>query len=106
MLTVSKPMSTRSPPPCCQWEKTWKQMLCPNGAGPISAIARHLGRDRKTVRSYLSGRGYPGVRRPARPDRPGRLPRLCQSPGSPTTRTCGPRRCSTRSSGSATPART
>lgn len=28
----------------------------------ISAIARHLGRDRKTVRAYLEGRRVPGVR--------------------------------------------
>jgi transposase len=34
----------------------------------VSAIARHLERDRKTVRSYLSGERTPGVRRPARPD--------------------------------------
>jgi transposase len=34
----------------------------------VSAIARHLGRDRKTVRSYLSGERVPGVRRPGRPD--------------------------------------
>ena len=34
----------------------------------VSAIARHLGRDRKTVRSYLSGERTPGVRRPANPD--------------------------------------
>jgi hypothetical protein len=34
----------------------------------ISAIARHLGRDRKTVRSYLSGQAVPGIRRAARPD--------------------------------------
>lgn len=34
----------------------------------ISAIARHLERDRKTVRSYLSGERTPGVRRPAQPD--------------------------------------
>ncbi len=34
----------------------------------ISAIARHLGRDRKTIRAYLNGR-EPGVRkRPAGPD--------------------------------------
>lgn len=33
-----------------------------------SAIARHLERDRKTVRSYLSGDRAPGVRRPAKPD--------------------------------------
>jgi len=35
---------------------------------PISAIARHLDRDRKTVRSYLAGEREPGVRRPAGPD--------------------------------------
>lgn len=29
----------------------------------ISAIARHLGRDRKTVRAYLNGERQPGVRR-------------------------------------------
>ncbi len=34
----------------------------------VSAIARHLGRDRKTVRSYLAGERVPGVRRPAGPD--------------------------------------
>ena len=34
----------------------------------ISAIARHLGRDRKTVRSYLNGERVAGVR--ARPDVP------------------------------------
>jgi transposase len=34
----------------------------------ISAIARHLGRDRKTVRAYLSGQRAPGVRQPANPD--------------------------------------
>src|SRR5271155_2801134 len=35
----------------------------------ISAIARHLDRDRKTVRSYLNGEREPGVRsRPETPD--------------------------------------
>ena len=34
----------------------------------VSAIARHLERDRKTVRAYLSGERTPGVRRPACPD--------------------------------------
>jgi transposase len=34
----------------------------------ISAIARHLGRDRKTVRAYLAGERQPGARRPAAPD--------------------------------------
>jgi transposase len=35
----------------------------------VSAIARHLGRDRKTVRAYLNGRREPGKRKPAGPDR-------------------------------------
>jgi transposase len=34
----------------------------------ISAIARHVGRDRKTVRRYLSSEAVPGQRRPAGPD--------------------------------------
>ena len=34
----------------------------------ISAIARHLGRDRKTIRDYLTGKREPGVRRRAEPD--------------------------------------
>lgn len=34
----------------------------------ISAIARHLGRDRKTVRAHLSGERRPGERRPAEGD--------------------------------------
>ena len=34
----------------------------------VSAIARHLGRDRKTIRSYLSGERTPGVRRSDMPD--------------------------------------
>jgi transposase len=34
----------------------------------IAAIARHLGRDPKTIRAYLSGERAPGARRPAGPD--------------------------------------
>lgn len=34
----------------------------------ISAIARHLGCDRKTVRSYLTGGREPGARRSSAPD--------------------------------------
>lgn len=34
----------------------------------IAAIARHVGRDPKTVRAYLSGERQPGVRKPAGPD--------------------------------------
>ncbi|MGH3851734.1 MAG: IS21 family transposase, partial [Pseudonocardiaceae bacterium] len=34
----------------------------------ISAIARHLGRDRGTITNYLNGKSRPGVRRPTGPD--------------------------------------
>lgn len=34
----------------------------------ISAIARHLGRDRATIRGYLNGEREPGIRRASRPD--------------------------------------
>ncbi len=34
----------------------------------ISAIARHLGRDRKTVRAYVRGERQPGIRRRPAPD--------------------------------------
>ncbi|MGQ0680340.1 MAG: Mu transposase domain-containing protein [Actinomycetota bacterium] len=34
----------------------------------IAAIARHLGRDRKTVRAYLKGEAEPGVRKSSRSD--------------------------------------
>ena len=34
----------------------------------VSAIARHLGRDRKTVRAYLTGQRQPGRRGAAKPD--------------------------------------
>ncbi len=44
----------------------------------VSAIARHLQRDRKTVRAYLSGRRGPGRRKPAGPDRFGPFERYCR----------------------------
>jgi Helix-turn-helix domain len=34
----------------------------------ISAIARHTGRNRRTIRNYLNGVTTPGVRKPAGPD--------------------------------------
>ena len=34
----------------------------------VSAIARHLGRDRGTIANYLSGKSQPGVRRSSAPD--------------------------------------
>jgi transposase len=43
----------------------------------VSAIARHLGRDRKTVRAYLNGKRDPGRRKPAGPDRFERFAGYC-----------------------------
>lgn len=44
----------------------------------VSAIARHLGRDRKTVRAYLSGEREPGRRKPAGPDPFARFGSYCE----------------------------
>ena len=44
----------------------------------VSAIARHLGRDRKTVRAYLNGERMPGQRKPAGPDRFERFGSYCK----------------------------
>ena len=44
----------------------------------VSAIARHLDRDRKTVRAYLAGQREPGKRKPAGPDRFGRVAGYCR----------------------------
>jgi transposase len=44
----------------------------------VSAIARHLDRDRKTVRAYLSGQRQPGKRNPAGPDRFAPFERYCR----------------------------
>ena len=68
----------------------------------ISAIARHLGHDRKTIRAYLTGERVAG--RAARPaeDPFDRVRRLCAGPADARIRICGPRRClmSSRRSGS------
>jgi transposase len=45
----------------------------------VSAIARHLGADRKTVRAYLNGDRVPGQRRPAGPDRFGPYSEYCRA---------------------------
>ncbi len=59
----------------------------------ISAIARHLGRDRKTIRAYLAGREA-GVRARSSPD-PFELFAAYCGQRLRMTRTFGPRRCST-----------
>src|SRR5260370_588534 len=44
----------------------------------VAAIARDLGRDRKTVRAYLSGEREPGRRKPAGPDPFARFGSYCE----------------------------
>jgi transposase len=44
----------------------------------VSAIARHLNRDRKTVRAYLAGQREPGARKPAGPDQFERFAEYCR----------------------------
>ena len=56
---MSRPSSEGAPARCSHREKTWKCKHCGRGWS-ISAIARHLGRDRKTVRAYLRGERGPG----------------------------------------------
>ena len=50
------------------WEEDIEAHALRKRGWTIAAIARHLGRDRKTVRAYLSGGRSPGQRKPAGPD--------------------------------------
>jgi transposase len=50
------------------WEEDVEAAALRARGWSISAIARHLGRDRKTIRAYLDGDRTPGQRRSSRPD--------------------------------------
>jgi transposase len=50
------------------WEEDVEAHALRGRGWSISAIARHLGRDRKTIRAYLSRAREPGVRRKSVPD--------------------------------------
>ena len=50
------------------WEEEVEAQALRRRGWSISAIARHLGHDRKTIRAYLSGLREPGVRRKSVPD--------------------------------------
>ena len=63
----------------------------------ISAIARHLGRDRKTIRAHLRGDRTPASE-PARKMTGSTTTSAMSASGSRMIRICGPRRCSTNSS--------
>jgi transposase len=68
MLSVSKPAAPEEPPPMLtQGDDVEVHALAGRGWS-ISAIARHLERDRKTVRAYVRGERTAGIRRSAVPD--------------------------------------
>ncbi len=67
----------------------------------ISAIARHTGRNRRTIRNYINGVTTPGVRKPAREARSGRSSSTSPA-GWPRIRTCGLAPCATSSKSSGT----
>jgi transposase len=46
-----------------RWEEDVEAHVLSRRGWTIAAIARHLGRDRKTVRAYLRGERQPGQRR-------------------------------------------
>ena len=50
------------------WEEDVEAAALRKRGWSISAIARHLGRDRKTIRAYLTGVREPGKRKRAAPD--------------------------------------
>jgi transposase len=50
------------------WENCVEAQALRTKGWSISAIAAHLGHDRKTIRAYLNGERRPGERRPARPE--------------------------------------
>jgi len=50
------------------WENNVEASALRNQGWSISAIARHLGHDRKTIRDYLDGKRTPGERASSRAD--------------------------------------
>jgi transposase len=68
MLTVFEATARQEPRPMLtQGEDVEVHALAARGWS-ISAIARHIGRDRKTVRAYVAGERQPRSRRRAAPD--------------------------------------
>jgi hypothetical protein len=48
------------------WENCVEAQALRTRGWSISAVANHLGHDRKTIRAYLNGERRPGERKPAR----------------------------------------
>ena len=68
MLTVIRPSDRKEPQGMLAREEDVEAQALRAQGWSISAIARHLGRDRGTVRSHLNGERTPGVRRKTEDD--------------------------------------
>jgi transposase len=68
MLVVSKPQAQEETVSMFTGEEDVEAHALKKQGWSISAIARHLDRDRKTVRSYLSGKQVPGERQRSETD--------------------------------------
>src|SRR6266508_1990129 len=78
------------------WEEDVEAAALRAQGWTIAAIARHLGRDRKTIRAYLDGDRTPGSAARHGPIRSPRSPTTWPRAW-PRTATCGRPRCTTRS---------
>src|SRR6266511_2831050 len=58
----------KEPRPMLTWEEDVEAAALRAQGWTIQAIARHLGRDPKTIRAYLAGERVPGRRRSSAPD--------------------------------------
>ena len=69
LLVSHHPQPVKGPPPLMiTREDDVDAHALHRGGWTISAIARHLGHDRKTIRAYLQGGRVAGERRRAEPD--------------------------------------
>lgn len=68
MLVVSKPPDRRGPAAMLTWRDDVEIQALHDRGWTISAIARHIECDRKTVRAYLNGERQPGQRASSTPD--------------------------------------
>jgi hypothetical protein len=67
VITTSLERS-KEPTAMLTWENDVEASALRNQGWTISAIARHLGHDRKTIRDYLDGKRTPGERAGSAPD--------------------------------------
>jgi len=66
VITILEP--SKGPVPMLTWRESLEAQALRDRGWTIAAIARHLDRDPKTIRAYLSGRRTPGERRRSAPD--------------------------------------